>query len=340
MRRLWPAQLLLALLLLRTPAARGEPTRLAVRWVAPVGCPTEDSVTRDIQARVGARPLRPGVEARVEAWPSEAGGWKANIEVSASGQTTRREVHGDTCESVARAAAVVVAVDAIVDAFGPPAAEAAGEPLTPRPPPSPPEPPALPTTPAAPPPSRGTAPLAVQATPGRPYGSPHLSIGASGVVDVGMLPSAAPGGEVHLAWEPSWWSAEVASTLLAPETGNLKINPGQGAEIWLLQLGGRLCGAYRTPLVQVGPCAGLHAGWLFANGVGTLTTTESGSALVALSSWGGRATVRLARHFRARFEAEAVVPFERPTFDIHNAGTVFRPSAATFRGGLGAEVAF
>jgi hypothetical protein len=157
-----------------------------------------------------------------------------------------------------------------------------------------------------------------------------------------MLPAAAPGGEAHVAWEPSWWSVEIASTFLAPATGNLSTISlqGQGAEIWLLQLGGRLCGAYRTPLVQVGPCAGLHAGWLFANGVGAVTRTESGSALLALSSWGGRATLRLARLVRARFEAEAVVPFERPTFDIHNAGTVFRPSAAAFRGGVGAEVTF
>lgn len=342
MRRLWPAQLLvslLSLLVLRTPVARGEPSGLVVRWVAPLGCPAEDSVKRDIEARVGARPVRSGAEARVEAWPSEAGGWKASIEVSAGGQTTRREVHGDTCESVARAAAVVVAVDAIVDVLAPPQEEAAGEPLPPRPAPSPPEPPALPPTPPAPPPSRAPAPPA-PTTLVRPR-SLHLSMGALAVADVGMLPSAAPGGEVHLAWEPSWWSAEIASTFLAPETGNLSsVAPGQGAELWLAQLGGRLCGAYRTALVQVGPCAGLHAGWLFANGVGAVTKTESGSALLALSSWGGRATVRLARHVRARFEAEAIVPWERPTFDIKNAGTVFRPSAAAFRGGLGVDVSF
>jgi hypothetical protein len=158
-------------------------------------------------------------------------------------------------------------------------------------------------------------------------------------LDVGSLPTVSPGGEIDVRWAPSWWSVEASSSVLAPEQGSLPSLPTQGASIWFLQVGGRACAALGVARFQVGPCAGLHAGWLFAQGVGGAPTKYAGTAEVAISSWGARGSVRVSRLVRAYVGAEAAVPFERPVFVIENApGTVFRPSAGAFRGTLGIDV--
>lgn len=319
-----------------------------LRWSAPAGCPSGPQVEREIAQTVGGRPLRPEpLQARVDVFPSEAGGWKGEIELTASGQTSRRQVRGDTCGAVARAVAIVVGVAAIAETFEPPPG-----PAPPRPPSAPPEAPVLPP-PAPPPPApapAGTAPrpipLATAPAPRAPAG-PRLrvAIGGAAVVDAGSLPAVAPGAELVVGLRLAWWQIEAVGTYLASESQALSGRTGQGASVWMDAIGGRTCAAASWPAIEVGPCLGGAAGWLHASGYGA-DVRYTPTALVASLTAGARGAVPLARWLSAGAGAELVVPLDRPTFVIDNAvaagknGTVFHPSPAAFRGSVALQVHF
>lgn len=349
MRRFLRCHYLVAsLCALTTHRARAEShPGVDLRWTAPAPCPPQEAVLRDIVRRIGGRPTGPGLQARIDAWQSEAGGWKADINLSAATGTTRRQVHGDTCEAVASAVAIVVSLAAIRDttAASTPNDAPAVSPAPPSPVPPAPEPPQPPVAPPpAPPPAPAAAPHPVSPAPATPEPAKahpfSLVAGASVLVDVGSLPSVSPGLELHAGWPPSWWRAEVVVLALAPAKGTVAmISPPQGADVWLLQLGGRVCGAWGSARFEAGPCAGMQAGWLFADGFGAARTANA-TGQTANASLGARGAVHLSRLVSAQVRAELVAPLDRPTVVIDNAGGVFRPSAEAFRGSLEVEIAF
>jgi hypothetical protein len=334
----------------RGSSAEAEPPMpVDVFWSAPPPCPPQSDVEQEIVRTIAGRPV--GTErlrARVDVWLSEGGGWKADIELSSSGQITKRQVHGDTCTIVARAVAVVVGVAAIEDAppsLGAAASESSGSegladaasPAASAPsaspipvvfaPQSPVEMPTLASPPPPPPPV---------AHPVRPVG---LLVGASAIFDVGSLPALSPGVEVFAGWAPTWWSLDAVGTILAAESAPLVPSPAnrpEGASLWRGELGGRACGSWRARLLAFGPCLGASASWIRASGFGaevnSSPTTLTGEALI-----GARLSLHVTRWAALHMGANLVLPFDRPTFLIDNEGDVYHPFAAGFRGALGAE---
>ena len=103
-----------------------------VQWRAPPECPDAAA----FEARVGALlgvVAGDGARAVVTVEPDPEGGFVAQVRCSAGGDETIREVRGPMCESVADAAALVLAVQ--IDALAVEAATAREPPSLPPPPP-------------------------------------------------------------------------------------------------------------------------------------------------------------------------------------------------------------
>jgi hypothetical protein len=327
--------------------AEGEPSpTVDLRWGAPQSCPSQADVERDIARTIGGRPVgREPLHARVDVWRSEAGGWKGDLELSAGGQTTRREVHGDTCEAVESAVVIVIGLAAVHDAapFSEPAPVAPASTPAPSPPPEAPRPLPFPS-PSAPPVNPPVSPVAFEQVPVKPRATTRrvpLFIGASALLDVGSLPSATPGVEVFAGWKPAWWQLEVTAAYLGSAfvTLDAQASPPQGANVWLADVGARACGTWNVARLELGPCVGGNAAWIHATGENVHNPTpQTGNTVNA--SFGGRASWYLTRWAAVHLEGNLIAPFDRATVRIIGQATTYTTAAAAFRGGLGLDVHF
>jgi hypothetical protein len=355
--------LALALLLVVRLAAAQPPPAIQILWSAPPSCPSQSDVEAEVSRTIGARATRPEpLRARMEVWQSEAGGWKGDIELSAASQVTRRQVHGDTCKAVASAVAIVISVAAIDDAApgtressrgegapvpagvpGPAGGLAPVSPDRPRPPevvpPDAPPSPPTPTPPVVRMNAAPTAPAPITVTTRGPRRVPPIVLGASALVDVGSLPAVAPGVELFLGLRPGRWRFEAAAAYLATQSGTLTAAPTQGANLSQIDVGARAWVAWGWSRFEAGPSVGARAAWVAATGFRS-STPESGTGQVLAGSLGARGAMHLARWASLHMAADLVAPVDRPSFVIRDGGTVFRPSALAFRGGIGLDAQF
>ena len=326
--------------------AEGEPSpTVDLRWGAPQGCPSQADVERDVARTIGGRPVgHEPLHARVDVWRSEAGGWKGNLELSAAGQTTRREVHGDTCEAVESAVVIVIGLAAVHDAppLSEPAPVAPSSIQAPTPDPAAPTPLPFPS-PSGAPVTPPVSPLVFEQVSAKPRVTARpvpLFIGASLLLDVGSLPSATPGIELFAGWKPAWWQLEVTAAYLGSAfvTLDAQASPPQGANVWLADVGARACGTWKVGPLELGPCVGGNAAWIHATGENSnRTTSQTGNT--GNASFGGRASWYLTRWAAVHLDGSVLVPFDRAMVKITGAGG-YTTAAAAFRGGLGLDVHF
>jgi hypothetical protein len=92
--------------------------------------------------------------------------------------------------------------------------------------------------------------------------------------------------------------------------------------------------------LSLGPCLAARAAWVAASGTGPATRTASGTGQVLAGSAGVRTAFRLTSWASVHLLADVVAPLDRQSFVIQGGGTVFRPSAVAFRGGLGVDAHF
>jgi len=330
--------------LLVSRSARSE-TRppIDLAWSVPTSCPSKSEVLAEVARSIGGRATRvEPLHVRADVWESEAGGWKASLELAAAGQVMRRQVHGDSCTAVADAVALVISVAAIEDAVPAPfAAPPAAPPASPAPPSqeappaaAPVEIPVVAPVREVPPGLRETRPQARRRTR-----TVEIELGAAALVDIGSLPATAPGVEISGGVRRGWWRVEATTAYLAAQSATLVSLPTQGATLWQVDAGGRFCGAWGWARVSVGPCIGGRFAWVAATGNGaTLPSTGTGNILSGLVGVTG--TLHLTRWAELRLAGELAAPLDRPEFFIKSGGTVFRPSAVAFRGGFGVDAHF
>lgn len=292
-------------------AHAGTPT-IALEWDAPAGCPTreliEERIARVVGEGMGARQT---VHAHARVVGGENGSFRADVELMAAGQRTSRQVEGDSCVAVADAVVLIVAL-----AVEPQAAS-------------------LPAPAPAPAPLVAEEPL----TPPRSTPAPLVFVGIAARLDVTSLPAPAFGGELVLGLRRGRFEVAVDGSLVAPAQATIATNPAQGADIRLAELGARGCYAIADGTLQVGPCAGLHARWLSAQGFGTARPREA-SALFGVSSFGLLGRANLSTSVALRASVDAMVPLSRPVFEIDGGQSVYRVPAIALRIALGAEVHF
>jgi hypothetical protein len=332
-------------------AARAEVPRLSLRWSAPPGCPSEARVVSEVDRLLGKSAARPREPLRVSAMIDEdpPGRFRVSLETRGEGGPRLRVLHASSCQALADAAAVIIAL-----AIDPEAVAAAPEPPPPALPPSPPPalPPAAPPSPAPssprplssrPPPARVSPRGLVSARPPRPPPARRASVPVlfhvQGWVlgDVGSLPGAsfAAGGALGLS--VASFRIEAGAGAFPSRAAVIVNRPTAGGDVSLV-LGS--LGACRDVLssrrFEIAPCLGAELGRLHAEGFG-VSSPASGSALwSALKAGGSFSWVPVSR-FALSLRLDAVVPLARPAFVLDNVGPVFRSGPVAGRIGLGIE---
>jgi hypothetical protein len=308
------------LTLCRASVAHAQATAVPVDfiWNARAECPSRDAVLDEVARLLAvSHGTRAHATARAEVTRDEQGRWHAALSVDARGAHGERTLDAEGCPAIASATALIIAV-----------AVEGGMPQE--------------QTPLAAA-SAMSAPAAA-ALP-RPPAS-QLLVGAAGVLDTGMLPSLAPGGEATLGWGYQWstWRirALASASFLAEKT--VTNSDGEGGLFAPIAVSARVCAAAVRGAFDVGPCLGGEFDSMRATGVARgapasfVSLAETGRWVSVLgsvlTSWS------FSRHLAIFVRADGLVS-SPPTFGVQPGEIyVHRPSPVGARGALGVEVRF
>ncbi len=324
-----------------------------LEWVAPRQCPGHGAVIREVSRILGdqAPPTPRRIAARAEVWRGEDTRWHAALTSAGTGSATR-SLDAESCEAVANAAALILAlmVDpsrATTANATPPAASASAPSAAPE---------AAPAPPSAPVPRDEGSPVVppdvgphAGPTPGeRDVESegrrPRWAIGVLGGVSVGALPAAQPGAEVAIAWLTERLRLEIAGRSdWSHQRVALASRTDEGADFRLLSGLARGCYSLSSSRLALGACAVFELNWLRASGFGA-TPSVNGDALIPAIGASAIATYGIGDRIAVRVLLEGVAPFSRPTFVIVRgpleSTAVDQPGAVWGQAMLGAELHF
>ncbi|MBX3214175.1 MAG: hypothetical protein KF850_19225 [Labilithrix sp.] len=303
--------------------ALAEPS-LDLTWDAPAGCPDREWVRAAVLHLVtssSAQELH--VHAAVRA---EGDQWIVDLALSGAATGTRT-LRASTCTSVARGAALIVALTLDPQA----AASVPEDPAPPAPPPPrAPEPPA-----PAPEPGPTQAP---DASPRRARPIAFLGASAARALVPGVAPGAVVGGGIV-------WSAlriDLAAELVPSARASLARVPGVGADFSLASLALRACAGRTLASVALHGCTALRGARIAGEGTGLTESYRQTAHLLAIEP-GVLARFPAATRVGVELAAAAVLPITRPDFVFLASGPsepLFRVSAVGARVGLGASVLF
>jgi hypothetical protein len=353
------------------PTAFAQPASFSLSWQAPASCPDEAHVRHAVEQLLGEGPPPPAhVSARAVVEQTASGHWNVRLTTVRDGASGERVVESESCQSLADATALILALTIDperVAARAPGASAAASSSVaapTPAltspsasapasapasvsasvPPPPPPPPSAVPTTaPSAAPPVESSSTR--QGAPGPTLFALFAQVGG----DVGTLPRAAfaIGGGVALTL--GRFRVEGYGTYLPPQATYAATLQSLGTNVDLLAGGLRGCFFPLVGSLEAGGCAGLELGELHGHGFGpslpnryySFTPSDAGGLWVA-PTLSGRISWRIARAFALVFDVGILVPVQRDTFVIDNLGgaALHEPGPVEGRASIGPEVRF
>jgi hypothetical protein len=304
--------------------AAAEDLRLS--WRAPQGCPTEGHVREATLRSAPAGAAREPLDAEVTVARDER--WTVTIRTRRAGLAAERHLDATSCEALADATAVVLAM-ALVPPLDAPAPATA--------------PARAPADPDAPALAPARAPADGDASPGAPRPatdaySHALAVGASAVTDGASLPAPALGGRAALAWTPGRARLELSGAYFS-EQSQTTATSAAGATFTLLTAGARGCWAIVRGAVELSPCAAADAQVVKAHGYGASANYDASAAWLSAAG-GALVRVPVAGWLALRGDVDAVVPLSRPRFVVEGDGAVHRPGALGVRAGIGAELLF
>ena len=304
-------------------ALAGEP--LDVTWTAPPSCPPSDVVHEAIANNLAREDFGDGlddvrVDARAEEDPE---GWRLHVEVQLPQGAVERELTASTCDELAAAAGLIIAV-----ALDPLRVERV------RPQPNadaPPEAWVNPPKPPAPPPDRKPEP-APQPEAERPL---RFDLRAAGMLDVGTLPHVRGGAAIGFGFVGTWLRADATLLYWAPrEVLPFDDTPTVGARLQQGGAGGRVCLKPQLGAWEPSTCGGLEGGLAWGRGIGIETprtttlpwlTATAGLEVACVS----RASVGLYAGVDAQFHAI------RPRVRLDGLGDAVRVAPVGARAVLG-----
>jgi hypothetical protein len=299
-------------------------------WSAPDECPGRRRVVAEIERLLG-RPLDAPASKRFDAHAEitpEVSGFSLRVTAEGDGATRERALRADTCEELADAAALIIAM--AVD----PAAVAARSHADPEPPAAPP-----PATPRA----IATPPAAVVASSTRPGSSSRPGAersvrgvtGAFVTLETSALPAVAPGFGLSLGLLAEPLRVELSGAYFLSQRADLG-ETGAGGDIALAIGGAHVCLSLLVRPVDLGPCLGLEAGALLGSGFGVSGARSDLSPWLAPQA-GLRVAFAFTSHLGAGLRAGALVPLLRERFLLGDL-ELYRPPPVTARVELGIEV--
>lgn len=300
----------------RAQAAEGAgDDSLRLTWRAPAGCPSEADVRgatlRTVEADARGAKAAPVLEASADVTAAKAGApWRVVLRTKRGAATGERAIEASSCQGVADATAVLLALALVpgTHGFDDPAAAPAAEP-----------------------------PAADKAEPAA-RGRHSFAVGAAFASDFSTLPHLAPGGSVTLAWTPGIVRVEADGRRWGSQSRS--IEGGSGARFTLTSIGLRGCASLlRRGPVDLAPCLGGDLHLLDARGFGA-DANYTPTARFTTASGGVLGRFSLTHWLAVRGRIEAMVPLARPSFVVENEGYVHRPPTLGASASVGAEVNF
>ncbi|MGA2448949.1 MAG: hypothetical protein ABTD50_09765 [Polyangiaceae bacterium] len=331
--------------------AADGPSLVALEWVAPDACPEAAYVGQQIDRLLSGTSLvgAPYLRARAEVHQDLLRAWSVELRTTGPNGPGFRTVAAESCRALADATALILAlaVDPNRVAENRPRIVAPQESASP----------AREQTPPAGPPSNGTG--AVPPTPAprpiviaEPRRAPaaarerlhdlNWEFDVSAVLDVGTLPTVAPGMAATLAWIPRARSPlrfEVATDLFFDQAK--EVPSAQSGQFALRTFDAGACA--QTPLgrLDVSACADAELAWLLAEGLYETQAWQGDAVWLVLR---GRAlgAYRLTSTIAMRGDVGAGYDTRRPVFMASGAGPGFihQPARTTGRISLGLEIRF
>jgi len=289
-------------------------------WLAPEGCPLADEVRTEIDRLLGSPAHAPASgDLTVRASVEHDSLWLVTLETTLAARNGHRTISATSCQGLANATALIVALMIDPDAV----AAHSREPEAVRPTVT------APAEPAAPPPvprSRTTSVLA--------------GIGAAG--NLGVLPSPDLGISASLGLAGPFWRVEVragydprtvqSATMAEPAGafGRFRLYPGA-------LLG---CLVLKRAAWDLGLCLDFEFGAIHGQGFGPPSTSSKTKPWFGLGA-GGVVAFRANRWLVFPAHLDAVVPLWRPRFTFDGAETpIFRSAVVGGRLTAGVEAQF
>lgn len=322
-----------------TSAVAAQPTaRMALTWSAPPGCPTTENVQARVDALLGGEASASSVadvraSGQVERLDS---GFRLLLSMGVGSTPSSRVIEARTCDELAGAAAIAIALlarstldggSAASTGEGAPASSAAAG----REEPPPPGPRANPAT------ASGKKEAAVKAPPA---GVRFLVDAPIGVAGWGSLPAAGLGLGAGLGVRWKALRASARAELWQPQTHAVS---GFGSHFRLHSARAEACVLQAVHGLELGPCLGAAVQRLAAEGVRSeIFSAESRTALWVSGAGGLFASLPTPGFEHLRFFGEATVLVSplRPRFVIEQLGPVHEPALAAPQLNLGCEWIF
>jgi hypothetical protein len=323
-------------------SAAGTGEAVSLTWNSPAGCPDRGAVLERLRSLLVVSKVsgeQVTAQGTVVGGPP-SGTWELNLETVQGERTWKRTINSASCDELADAAALIIAL--VVDPDLMTEAQANAGAVTQKPPS-----PTVPTLPATPPVSPAPPVVALPEQTEQPAQLDKrrtpiaFVVGGAAVVDLGSLPGASFGAELAIGMRLAHAQIDALGMFFPSTETVIRADPKSGGDLGLIGGGVRGCYWAPSPTWGWGVCAGIELGSMRGEGFGTdFTGTEA--RLWAATRLGAFATYPLAKSLAFRASLEGLLPVTRPTFELVNVGTgtVHQPSIVSGRLQLGIEAHF
>lgn len=292
---------------------------LQLRWVAPPSCPSQEEVRAQINRYLQPHKLDDGGPTSRQATVTlreRGGSWKALINTHSAYVTGERTLKGASCNEVASAAALILAMlvdpEAVRGANAGSAQSIANTEREQE--------------------TAGTLRKDVQAAmavpPAAKVPSRHWQVGMSALAGAGLLPGIATGLGLRSGWMNTDWALGLTARAWRQASETLSFDGQAGGTFGAYELGLRL---WRTvvdwPHAKLRGGGGLDGSAIRGAGYG-ISDPARATALGFDLALGGEVGFYVATNLALWLGAEGLVPTYRPRFVLEGRGQVWRREAA------------
>ena len=306
--------------------------RVALIWNAPAGCPTAQAVQDEVDRilTISPRDVAPVAAAVNVLAPSSSPAqdhWRANLMVHSHGKRAERQFDAESCDALAAAAALIIALAAEgVDESTP--AQSAGGPRYPT--------------------DNVIAAAPGGSDAGWDRSEPRVVMGA--VFDKGTMPGhPALGFEAAAAqiWTAGIWRLQMsagASFFIPQDMGNPMVYGEASGQYWMVSFSGRGCLTTVLSRFEIGPCLGAEVPIMHGSKLFDLPSTDTTQYwLSAMAS--GTATLTVSARIVLFARADIIAPSTQRAFVVTDPvsggkSDAYKVPSQALRGAMGLELRF
>lgn len=351
-------------LVLSGPASADQAWSIDLLWRAPAGCPQQEAIRERIQRLVGAR--RSDGPVRAEGTIVRVGGhFRLQLVVRAGGGVESRSIESASCEDLAGAVAVELAL--LLHAAAPDSRDGGGEP------PPQPRPPAPAAKAEQPPPPQNTGGARAErestATPPQPaptdasgdrrtdeIAKPPAGVVVAhpsqvepprrwrGLVEgplialaLGPLPRPALGAGLGLGVEATKWEAKVTAVDWLRQSVPAPDLSGFGADVSRISSTAWGCRRFSAGRLGISPCLTMGVERVSARGTGSNVVPATPNSWGMTVGAGVQARLTIVSRLRLLMKLEGGLELSRPEISIDGLGSIYRLAPAALAIAVGTE---